>query len=260
MEPLLEVRRLTKEFPIHKGLFRRQVGKFVAVRSVSFKLMEGEILGLVGESGSGKTTIGRMINRLIEPSSGEILYRGQNILHLNKKELRVFRQKIQVVFQDPYSSLNPRKSAFENIGEALLYHRMVNSKQEQFTIVKEIAAKVGIPSNTLNRYPHQFSGGQQQRLSIGRALAMKPDLLICDEAVSALDLSIQAQILNLLYDLKKTMGLTLFFISHDLNVVKNFCDQVCVLNQGSLVESGPVDTIFSNPQHAYTRTLLSSLA
>lgn len=259
MSTLLEVKNLKKYFPIHHGLLRRHVGDVKAVDDVSFSIEEGEIVGMVGESGSGKSTAGRTAIRLIEPTSGSIYFRGEDFCALSPKKLRLARQAIQMVFQDPYASLNPRKTVLENLGEALLYHRLVRSRDEQIHQVERVLEKIGMNRSVLDRYPHQFSGGQQQRLSIGRAIALRPKLVICDEAVSALDLSVQAQILNLLYELKQSMGLSYLFISHDLSVVQSICDRILVLYRGKIVESGPVEKIFNSPKHPYTKLLLSSI-
>ncbi len=259
MSPLLEVKNLKKYFPVVKGIFRRKVGEIRAVDDISFLINEGEIVGLVGESGSGKSTAGRTAIRLLEPTEGEIHFLGKNFLSLSHKELRNSRQKIQMVFQDPLSSLNPRKTVLDNIGEALLYHHLVQNRAEQIEITASILKKIGLSPDVLGHYPHQFSGGQQQRISIGRAIAMHPKLIICDEAVSALDLSVQAQILNLLYDLKQSLKLSYLFISHDLSVVRSMCTRILVMYQGKIIESGPSEEVFEDPKHPYTRLLLSSI-
>lgn len=257
--PLLEVKNLKKYFPIRKGILRRHVGDIKAVNGVSFSIEEGQIVGLVGESGSGKSTVARAAIRLYEPTSGEVYFQGKDLLAMKRKELKSIRRFVQMVFQDPLSSLNPRKTILENIGESLLYHKLVKNKEEQVARVINILKDIGLSQNALSRYPHQFSGGQQQRISIGRAVAMNPRLLICDEAVSSLDLSIQAQILNLLYDLKQKFHFSYLFISHDLSVVRNFCDEVIVLYRGEVVERGKSAKLFENPQHPYTKSLLSSM-
>ncbi len=256
---LLDVHNLKKYFPIRRGILRRHVGDFKAVDDVSFSIHEGEVVGLVGESGSGKSTIGRCLIRLIEPTEGEIYFNGSAVRQLNGSSMRKLRQNIQMVFQDPLASLNPRKTVMENVGEALLFHKLVASKEEQQDKVVEMLGKVGLSSTLLNQYPHQFSGGQQQRLSIARALILRPKLLLCDEITSALDLSVQAQVLNLLYDLKKTFKLSYLIISHDLSVVRHLCDRVLVMYQGKIVESGETESIFESPQHEYTRKLLGSV-
>lgn len=231
----------------------------LAVDGVSFELKEDEILGLVGESGSGKSTLARTAIRLMEPTSGEIFFQDQDFRKLKGNHLRKARQKVQMVFQDPLSSLNPRKTILDNIGEALLYHKLVENRNEQISVVETIVRAIGLSTKILDQYPHQFSGGQQQRISIGRAIAMQPKLIVCDEAVSALDLSVQAQILNLLYELKKKLKLSYLFISHDLGVVRFFCDRILVMYQGKIVESGSSAELFENPQHPYTQKLLASI-
>lgn len=257
--PLFEVRNLTKHFPIYRGLFRHCVGATVAVDRISFTIGQREIVGLVGESGCGKSTTARTAIRLWEPTAGEIFFQGANFLALRGEALRQARRKIQMVFQDPFSSLNPRKTILDNIGEALLYHKVVANRAEQIDTVVEILKKISLPTTALSQYPHQFSGGQQQRISIGRAIALSPRLIILDEAVSALDLSVQAQILNLLYQLKRSLGLSYLLISHDLGVVRSLCDRVLVMYQGKIVEEQPTEALFSHPRHPYTQQLLSSL-
>jgi ABC-type oligopeptide transport system ATPase subunit len=259
MKKLLTVKNLTKYFPIKRGIFRRHAGDVKAVDGVSFSIHEGEVVGLVGESGSGKSTVGRTAIRLIEPTNGEIEFLGKNFRAVPQKELRSLRSKLQMVFQDPLASLNPRKTVLDNIGEPLLFHKMISSRDEQVQEVKRILSKIGIPSSALDQYPHQFSGGQQQRLSIGRAIGLNPKLVICDEAVSALDLSVQAQILNLLQDLKQDYGLSYLFISHDLSVVRHFCDRILVMYKGKIVEEGLTEAIFDDPKHPYTQLLLASI-
>ncbi len=259
MKKLLTVKNLKKHFPIRRGIFRRHIGDVKAVDGVSFTVHEGEVVGLVGESGSGKSTVGRTVIRLTEPTQGEIEFLGEDFCAISQKKLRPLRKKMQMVFQDPLASLNPRKTVLENVGEPLLFHKQVASREEQIEEVKKILAKIGIPSSTLNHYPHQFSGGQQQRLSIGRAIGLRPKLIICDEAVSALDLSVQAQILNLLQDLKHSHKLSYLFISHDLSVVRHFCDRILVMYRGKIVEEGPSEAIFTDPKHPYTQLLLASI-
>ncbi len=259
MKTLLKIEHLHKHFSVRRGLFQRASHHVRAVDGVSFDLQENEILGLVGESGSGKSTLARTAIRLLEPTSGSIHFQGEDFCKLKGKGLRQARQKIQMVFQDPLSSLNPRKTILENVGEALLYHHLVQDRCEQIATVEKIIEEIGMSKAILNQYPHQFSGGQQQRISIGRAIAMRPKILICDEAVSALDLSVQAQILNLLYALKQRFLLSYLFISHDLGVVRFFCDRILVMYQGKIVESGPADELFENPQHPYTQQLLASI-
>lgn len=256
---ILEVKKLKKYFPIYKGLFRQEVGVVKAVDDISFHIEDGKVLGLVGESGSGKSTVARAAIRLIEPTSGELIFMGQSLMALSQEQLRILRLKIQMVFQNPYASLNPRKSILDNIGEALVYHHLVTNREEQEERVAETLIKVGMSPDAMKGYPHQFSGGQQQRICIGRAIAMNPRLLICDEALSALDVSIQAQILNLLVELKEQLKLSLLFISHDLSIVRYIADHVAVLNLGKIVEQGPTEEIFENPQDAYTQKLLSAI-
>lgn len=259
MKTILEVKNLKKYFPIFSGVFRRHTGDVRAVDGISFSVGEGQIVGLVGESGSGKSTACRAAIRLVEPTSGEISFLGEDILKMSERQLRHFRKSAQMVFQDPLSSLNPRKTILDNVGEALLYHKICATQEEMKDRVVDILKKVGLESDILYQYPHQFSGGQQQRISIGRALAFSPKLLVCDEVVSALDISIQAQILNLLYDLKTAFSLSILFVSHDLSIVKNFCDSILVMHQGKIVERGESAALFENPTHYYTKTLFSSL-
>ncbi len=214
---------------------------------------------MVGESGCGKSTAGRAAIRLIEPTGGEVIFDGHSLLDLPKRKMRTLRDEIQMVFQNPYASLNPRKSIAENVGEALLYHGRVKTPQQRDELVVEILSQVGVPPSALPRYPHQFSGGQQQRICIGRALALNPKLIVCDEVVSALDVSIQAQILNLLSDLRTDHSLSYLFISHDLSVVRHLCDEVVVLYLGQVMERGTTEELFSNPKHPYTQVLLSAI-
>lgn len=258
MVPLLEVDKLKKYFPVKKGFLQRKVGEVKAVDDISFSINEGEVVGLVGESGSGKSTAGRAAIRLLEPTEGSIRFMGRDLLALSAKQIRVMRQNVQMIFQDPLSSLNPRKTVLENVGEALLYHKLVSCREEQIDTVVHILKQVGIPSSALQCYPHQFSGGQQQRISIGRAIALKPKLLICDEAVSALDLSVRAQILNLLLDLKHSLKLSYLFISHDLSVVRHLCDRTLVMYRGKIIERGATDALFEDPKHPYTQMLIAS--
>lgn len=258
-EILLEVKNLVTQFPIKGGIFNRTVDHFKAVNDVSFTLKKGKTLGLVGESGCGKTTLGRTILRLIEPSSGQIIYKGKDITHIYSEELRLLRRKMQIIFQDPYSSLNPRMTVSEILTEPLSIHKVGNSKKERVDMARELMEKVGLKSSQLNRYPHEFSGGQRQRISIARALMLKPEFVICDESVSALDVSIQAQVLNLLLDLQQEFGLTYIFISHDLSVVNFIADEVGVMNAGKIIEMDKASLIYKNPKEAYTRALLSAI-
>jgi ABC-type oligopeptide transport system ATPase subunit len=258
-EALLQVRGLKKYYPIISGLFRKEVGAVKAVDGIDFEIYPGEVLGMVGESGCGKSTAGRAAIRLIEPTAGEITFKNQNVMAFDWLQLEEMRKQVQIVFQDPYASLNPRKAIWESIGESLLYHQMVHSKKEVMEHVAEILKKIGISPDAMHRYPHQFSGGQQQRICIGRAIAMNPKLIVCDEPVSSLDVSVQAQILNLLVELKETMGLSYLFISHDLSVIRHICDRVIVLYYGKVMEYTTVDELFENPKSSYTKTLLSAI-
>ena len=256
---LLEVRNLRKYYPVTKGfIFQRQVGAVKAVDDVSFFIRKGETLGLVGESGCGKTTTGRVILRLQEPTHGEALFEGQDIFKLGKEELRRLRRDMQIIFQDPYSSLNPRMTVGDIIGEPLEIHKLARGK-EKVRRVQELLEVVGLSPYHANRYPHEFSGGQRQRIGIARALAVNPKLIIADEPVSALDVSIQAQVLNLLEELQKEFGLTYLFIAHDLSVVKHISDRIAVMYLGRIVELAAADELFSNPQHPYTEALLSAV-
>lgn len=258
-EPLLEVKDLKKYFPIYTGLLRHQTGVFKAVDGIDFCIPKGKVLGMVGESGCGKSTAARAAIRLIEPTAGQITFMGQSLMAFSAQQLKAIRKNIQIVFQDPYSSLNPRKAIGESIGEALLYHQLVTNRYEQQEAVAAVLQKIGLSPDTMRRYLHEFSGGQQQRICIGRAIALQPQLIICDEAVSALDVSIQAQILNLLIELKETMHLSYLFISHDLSVIRHIADEVVVLYSGKIVESGPTEQVFSHPTNPYTQALLSAI-
>jgi len=258
-EALLEVRNLRKYFPIYSGILRQKTADVNAVDGIDFTIYPGDVLGMVGESGSGKSTVGRASIRLIEPTSGEISFLGQNLLEFNKKQLKDVRRNFQMVFQSPYASLNPRKTIGDAIGEGLLYHGLVKNRNEQMDKVAEILTLVGLSPDMIRRYPHQFSGGQQQRICIGRAIAIEPKLIVCDEAVSALDVSVQAQVLNLLAELKHKMGLSYLFISHDLSVIRHLCDRVVVLYLGKVMESASTEELFKNPKHPYTQALLSAI-
>jgi oligopeptide transport system ATP-binding protein len=256
---ILEVKNLKKHFPITKGfIFQKQVGAVKAVDDVSFFIRKGETLGLVGESGCGKTTTGRVILRLMEATSGEAHFEGRNIFGLSKEELRRMRRNMQIIFQDPYSSLNPRMTVGDIIGEPLEIHNLARGK-DKVRRVQELLEVVGLSPYHANRYPHEFSGGQRQRIGIARALAVNPKLIICDEPVSALDVSIQAQVLNLLQELQREFGLTYLFIAHDLSVVKHISDRIAVMYLGKLVEVAPTFELFSNPMHPYTEALLSAV-
>jgi peptide/nickel transport system ATP-binding protein len=247
------------QFPIKGGFFGRTVDHFKAVNDVSFTLKKGKTLGLVGESGCGKTTLGRSILRLVEPSSGSIIYNGKDITHVYSEELRLLRRKMQIIFQDPYSSLNPRMTISEILTEPLNIHNVGSSKQERLDMAKQLFEKVGLKLSQLNRYPHEFSGGQRQRICIARALMLRPEFVICDESVSALDVSIQAQVLNLLLDLQEEFQLTYIFISHDLSVVNFIADEVGVMNGWKIIEMDKASSIYKNPKEAYTKALLSAI-
>ncbi|MGC6417585.1 MAG: ABC transporter ATP-binding protein [Bradymonadia bacterium] len=258
--PLLQVRDLKMHFPVRKGFFSKVVDHVKAVDGVSFDVYRGQTLGFVGESGCGKTTTGRAVMRLIEPTAGQIIFDGHDITEMSQSELRAFRKRFQIIFQDPYGSLNPRKTIETTIMEPMDVHGIGSSYDERRTMVLELLDKVGLPgSQYLNRYPHEFSGGQRQRICIARSLSLKPELIICDESVSALDVSVQAQVLNLLKDLQAEMGLTYIFISHDLSVVKFMSDMMAVMNAGKFVEFGPSESIYAAPQEDYTRRLISAI-
>lgn len=258
MENILEVENLKKHFPIRKGLLLREVGQVKAVDDVSFTVRKGETLGLVGESGCGKSTLGRAIIRLYEPSSGVVKFKGEDWLHFSGKELRSRRRDIQMIFQDPYASLDPRMTVGQILAEPFKIHK-VGNEESQRAKVQELLQTVGLKPSHINRYPHEFSGGQKQRICIARALALEPKLIIADEPVSALDVSIQAQILNLMKDLQTQFGLTYIFISHDLSVIEHLCDRIAVMYLGKIVEIAPREELFKNPQHPYTQALISAI-
>ena len=254
---ILTVRGLKKHFPIRRGFFQRVVGRVEAVNDVSFDIAKGQTLGLVGESGCGKTTVARLILKLLQSDGGKIAFKGQDITNLSEKEMKPLRKEIQIIFQDPYGSLNPRMTIGQSIAEGLLVSG-IRDKTEQKTRLGDLLKIVGLSPAAMERYPHEFSGGQRQRIGIARALSVEPALIICDEPVSALDVSIQAQIINLLKDLQDQLGLSYLFISHDLNVVGYLCSEVAVMYKGQIVEYAPTDELFDNPIHPYTNILLSA--
>lgn len=255
---LLDVKELKKYFPITKGLLKKTVGYVKAVDGINLQIKRGETLGLVGESGCGKSTLGRSILRLIEPTAGEIDMDGVNILSLDNNDMRTQREKLQIIFQDPYASLNPRMTIGDIVEEPLKVHKKGTHDERQEKVVK-LLRMVGLDEQVIGRYPHQFSGGQRQRIGIARALALDPELVICDEPVSALDVSVRSQVLNLLNELKEKMGLTLLFISHDLSVVKHISDRVAVMYLGRLVEIADKTELYNNPFHPYTEALMSAI-
>lgn len=258
-ENLLEVKNLRKWFPIKGGVFNRTVGHVKAVNDISFDIRRGEVLGLVGESGSGKTTAGRAILRLIEPTGGQVIFDGADVTKLPANEMRQYRRRMQIIFQDPYASLNPRMSIGDILAEPLVIHKLFKTKKERDQRVAELLETVQLDPGMASRYPHEFSGGQRQRVGIARALAVEPDFIVADECVSALDVSIQADVLELIKDLRERLGLTLLFISHDLAVVEDVSDRVAVMYHGDIVEISDAHTIYRNPQDDYTKALLSAV-
>ncbi len=257
MTPLVDVKHLVKDFPGRGGLFSRGT-PVRAVDDVSFSIGAGETLGLVGESGSGKTTTGRCLLRLIEPSSGEVRFKDTNVLALGARELRQARRHLQIVFQDPYSSLNPRMRAGDIVLEPLTIHK-IGTKDQRIARVRQLFEMVGLDPADMQKFPHEFSGGQRQRIGVARAVALEPSFVICDEPVSALDVSVQAQVVNLLLDLQQRLGLTYLFIAHDLRLVRQICDRVAVMYRGRLVEVAPAERVFTAPVHPYTKALLSAI-
>ena len=255
---LLEIRDLKKHFPVGDGLFSRGKGAVKAVDGVTLSVNEGETLGLVGESGCGKSTLGRAILRLIEPTSGEVIFQGKNLLAISQRELRDMRREMQIIFQDPYASLNPRMRVGDIVGEGLEIHKLAKGKAKRERVM-ELLHQVGLREDHYDRYPHEFSGGQRQRIGIARALAVNPKFIVCDEPVSSLDVSIQAQIINLLQELQEKMHLTYLFISHDLRVVEHISHRVAIMYLGKVVEIAKSDTIYRDAKHPYTRALLSAV-
>lgn len=258
-EMLLDVQNLVKHFPIKGGIFGKTVGHVKAVDGVNFFIRKGETLGLVGESGCGKSTTGRVVLRLLEATQGQVFFKGQDILQVKKEEMRSLRREMQIIFQDPYASLNPRMTVGSIIAEAMEIHGLVQGKTEKEQRVLQLLETVGLQAHHMRRYPHEFSGGQRQRIGIARALAVDPSLIICDEPVSALDVSIQAQVINLMQDLQNDFGLTYLFIAHDLSVVKHISDRVAVMYLGKIVELAKKEELYRNPQHPYTQALLSAI-
>lgn len=258
MSPLLEVSELVKTYPVKRNLLGRVRERTTVTDHVSFTVERGETLGIVGESGAGKSTVGRLVLRLIEPDSGSVMFEGRDVLGLGKKELRAFRQRAQMIFQDPFSSLDPHMTIRDAVGEPLTIHRGLKGA-ERDAEVTALLARVGLRADQLDKYPREFSGGQLQRIAIARALTTEPDFIVCDEPVAALDVSIQAQVLNLLIDLQRERGLAYVFVSHDLSLVRFLAHRVAVMQRGVIVETGPTEQVFTDPQHPYTRKLLEAI-
>ena len=257
--PLVSVRDLRTWFPVFGGVFRRPVREIKAVDGVSFDVEAGKTVGLVGESGSGKTTVGRTLLKLAPATSGEVLYEGRDVLPLTERQFRPLRRDMQMIFQDPFGSLNPRMTVHAILAEPLEIHFPKMTKSDRRERVAELLRLVGLPADAMGRYPHEFSGGQRQRIGIARALAVEPRFIVCDEPVSALDVSVQAQIVNLLQDLQEQLGVAYLFIAHDLAVIEHVSDHVIVMHRGKIVESAPADAIYSDPRHDYTKKLLSAV-
>lgn len=258
-EIILSVKNLVKSFPIKGGILNREIASVKAVSDVSFDIRKGETLGLVGESGCGKSTLGRCILRLIEPTSGQVFFKGQDITKIGQDEMRKLRRNMQIIFQDPYASLNPRMTVEQILSEPLEIHGLARSKEEKRARIFSLLDMCGLRREAISRYPHEFSGGQRQRICIARALAVEPDFIVCDEPVSALDVSIQAQIVNLLQDLQKELGLTYLFIAHDLKVVEHISNRVAVMYLGKVAEIAEAEELYHSPRHPYTQALLSAI-
>ena len=257
-EYLLEVKKLKMHFPIHGGILWRRIGKVYAADGVSLKVRTGETLGLVGESGCGKTTVGRSIAKLYKPTEGEVIFAGKDMSHISRKELRELRRDLQIIFQDPFESLDSRQTVGDILEEPFIIHH-IGTPEIRKAEVKKLLNRVGLDKNAINRFPHEFSGGQRQRIGIARAIALKPKMIICDEPVSALDVSIQSQILNLLLELQEEMNLSYLFIAHDLSVVKHISDRIAVMYLGKIVEYTDADTLYESPLHPYTHALISAI-